>query len=80
MSAQPDESPARQGLRRLQVLAELEGRGGAIIPLAELERLRAIEQRAREIRDFPLQVPYPHPDWSRATDEAAVARQILEGD
>ena len=43
-----DESPARQGFRRLQLLDELESRGGALIPLVELERLRAIERRVHE--------------------------------
>ena len=48
-----DESPARQGLRRLQLLDELEGRGGALIPLVELERLQAIRRRALDLRDDP---------------------------
>lgn len=48
--------------------------------LMRLERLQAMEQRAIYFRDFPSQVPYPHPDWSRATLEAAVARSILEDD
>lgn len=48
-----DESPARQGIRRLQLLSELEDRGGAIIPLADLERLQAIRRRAIEVLDTP---------------------------
>ena len=48
-----DESPARQGFRRLQLLDELEGRGGALIPLVELERLQAIRRRALDLRDDP---------------------------
>jgi len=51
-----------------------------VVSRDRLTALEAMEQRAICFRDFPAQVPYPHPDWSRATTEAAVARAILEGD
>lgn len=73
MSAQPDESPARQGLRRLQLLAELESRGAVLIPLADLERLRAIRQRARDV----VENEYLFYDTPGAED---VARYILGED
>lgn len=44
----------------------------------ELDQLRAMRRRAESYAAFTL--PWDHPDYGRAQIEAAVAREILDGD
>jgi hypothetical protein len=46
--------------------------------IAEMKRLQSVEQRLVQVRDFKL--PFGHPDWARAFDEASLAQTFLRED